>query len=143
MGRLLDKLRVECPLCGIRDFHLRMTGRYSDEKGRRTIYLWECVYCAYIWKQKRILRDGQRDEVFATGVTHYLNEEERSKLAERLELRRRELEEHYSLKPGVLSHIPTAADDVIYPQDADSDLRSALDRLRDNHERFKDSESAH
>jgi len=144
MGKLLNKLKPECPMCGLRDFHLRLIGRYPDaEKKSDSIYMWECLYCEHIWKQRRIVRGGKRSEIFATGVTNVLKDKERSKLIEHLESKRRELEEHHSIKNGLLSHIPTAADDIINTEDADSDLRSTLDRLRDHRERLKDTEVAH
>jgi uncharacterized Zn finger protein len=48
MGRLMDRLKQKCKICGAHDIPRRLTGRFIDYDSER-VYLLHCKVCGVFW----------------------------------------------------------------------------------------------
>ncbi len=49
MGRLMDRLKVECRNCGYKHVPKRLSARYHNDK-KTIVHLWQCVECDHFWQ---------------------------------------------------------------------------------------------
>jgi|MDSZ01.3.fsa_nt_gb hypothetical protein len=59
MGKLIDKLRQECPKCFTMHLPRRLSGKFLDERKER-IYMMYCRHCEHIWLDPSVRKRNYR-----------------------------------------------------------------------------------